>query len=258
MEELQIRVTAGNGDLGGDVTTYLREKVGAVLRLAPGPVLLAKAYVDVAADPAVERPVEIRAALDLNGHLVRAHVTAATPREAVDLLEETLRHELEQLSERYQARRKRPAATPAGGWRHGDLPTPRPPHFPRPAEERHLVARRTWADRPMTVAEAFDEMDLLGHDHLLFVELETGEDAVVSRDPDGALVVAIVGAAIPDTEDVGAPVAVRPVPLMEVLDAVATLDAGGLPHVAFVAAQSGRGAVVHLRYDGHLGLVTAV
>ena len=74
---------------------YASRKIAALLRIAPGPVLFAKADLVSETDPARERPAIVKAELDVNGRLVRAHIAAATMFVAVDLVEARLRHRLE-------------------------------------------------------------------------------------------------------------------------------------------------------------------
>jgi ribosome-associated translation inhibitor RaiA len=258
VRELEVHVAVPHGHVDHDIKDYLRRKISRVAELAPAPILFARAQLDITDNPAVERPVEARAALDVNGAKVRARVTATEPTEAVDLLESKLRDELEHLAEHRLARRRRPASTENGRWRHGDLPSPRPDHFPRTPDDREIVARVTWARTPLSVGEALAELDLLGHDFELFTERETASDAVIATTADGTVLVTLAGARAPGTGDVEDPVEIHVgAPELALEEAVDTLDLGGQPYVFFVDRATGRGAVVHHRYDGHIGLVTA-
>jgi ribosome-associated translation inhibitor RaiA len=60
------------------------------------------------ADPAVERPAVAEATLEVNGHPLRAHAAADHLEEAVDLLEDRLRPQLEHLSSHLHTRQQRP------------------------------------------------------------------------------------------------------------------------------------------------------
>jgi hypothetical protein len=65
--------------------------------------------------------------------------------------------------------------------------TDRPDYFPRAPEERGIVRRKTFATHPLTPAEAAEEMEFLDHDFYLFIERETGADAVTYHRDDGQL-----------------------------------------------------------------------
>jgi ribosome-associated translation inhibitor RaiA len=60
------------------------------------------------ADPAVERPAVAEATLEVSGHPLRAHAAAGQLEEAVDLLEDRLRQQLEHLSSHLHTRQQRP------------------------------------------------------------------------------------------------------------------------------------------------------
>lgn len=77
---------------------YARQKVLHVAQRARLPILFAK--VDLNEEPNRSQPdrATAKAVLDINGAPIRAHASAATMREAVDLLENRLLHRLEQLS----------------------------------------------------------------------------------------------------------------------------------------------------------------
>ena len=258
MRELEVHVAVPHGHVGHDIKDYLRRKISRVADLAPAPILFARAQLDITDNPAVERPVEARAALDVNGAKVRARVTATEPNEAVDLLESKLRDELEHLAEHRLARRRRPAATENGRWRHGDPTSPRPDHYPRSPEDREIVARTTWAQTPLSVREALAELDLLGYEFEVFTERETAADAVIAAQPDGTVLVTLAGERAPGVDDLEDPVEVHVgAPELAIEEAIDTLELGGLPYVFFVDRATGRGAVVHHRYDGHIGLITA-
>ena len=66
-------------------------------------------------------------------------------------------------------------------WRHESEPTHRPSYFPRPADERRVIRRKSFAMAPCTVDEAAVEMDLLDYDFHLFTENGSGTAGVLYR-----------------------------------------------------------------------------
>jgi hypothetical protein len=107
---------------------------------------------------------------------------------------------------------------------------------------------------PTSVGEAAFDMDLLGHDFYLFVDRQSGHDAVIRRTPDGYAVRGDVawptGSRVPVAYDGSAPT-------LTDVEARARLDLSGEPFVFYLEAESGRGRVLYLRYDGHYGLIEA-
>ncbi len=102
-------------------------------------------------------------------------------------------------------------------------------------------------------------MDLMDYRVHLFVDADTGEDAVVYRGgPTGYRLARLAGLA-PPAGTVTTPwvVNVHPVPRLTLEAAVERLDALELPFLFFRDAGTDRGAVLYQRYDGHYGLVTA-
>ena len=231
----EIQVTA-LGDVGDRLKRYAEQKVERTAKLAPRPILFAGVTLAQDANPANERPAVAKASLDVSGRLVRAHVAAPTMTEAVDLLEERLQRRLDILSEHVSARRRETGSAEPGEWRHGNLPTDRPPYFPRPADERQVVRHKTYAPVALTPKEAALDMELLDHDFHLFTNADTGREAVVYRHEDGVGLL----------EDA---------PRESLEEAIERLDVADGSFVLFVDPATRRGNVLYRRYDGHYGLI---
>jgi ribosome-associated translation inhibitor RaiA len=246
-------------DTRGEVTdedrAYVQDKVFHVATRAPEPVLYGRVELTLHDDPARPKPAFGSAELDVNGHLVRAHVAAATMRETVDLLEARLADRMERFAHRAESQHLRHRGD-GGVWRHGDLPTERPSHYPRPVDEREIVRTKTFAVGPATPDEAAFDLEMLDHDFHLFTNLETGEDNVIRRVPGGGYELFEPTATCSLTE---ASVEIRHSPVRPTTTSVETargiLDAADEPYVFFLDAQTGRGSVLYRRYDGHYGLI---
>jgi ribosomal subunit interface protein len=242
--------------VGAALQEYAGQKIGHVCHYAHEPVLSAHVVLTLAADPARQRPAIAEATLDVNGTSVRAQVAAEEMLEAVDLLEDRLRRRLVQHQDRERTRHRWIGIATAHEWRHGDLPTQRPEYFPRPAEERQVIRRKTFALEPMTPDEAAFDMELLGHDFLLFTDLDSGQDAVIWRSEGGYRVQGEVSTS--ERASTASAVAFDgPVPVLTDAEAQRRLDLTGAPFVFYLDPDSGRGRVLYLRYDGHCGVITA-
>lgn len=234
---------------------YARSKVDHVIGYANQPVLAAHVVLTMAEDPAMERPARAEASLDVRGTLIRAHGLASQMPGAVDILEDKLRKNLTQYQDRERTRHRWIGIASEHKWRHGDLPTPREAHFPRPPQEREVVRRKTFALAPMTPDEAAYEMGLLGHDFYLFTDSRSGKDAVVYRDGNGRF--AIRGEAVVEGESAPLVELVGSAPTLSDNEARTRLEVGGEPFVFYLDPETGRGRVLYIRYDGHYGLITA-
>jgi len=92
--DLNIQIH-GDHQIGAADRDYAARKVAYVARGARGPVLMAKVDLHEEPNPSRSRPASAKAVLDVNGSVVRAHTSAPSLREAIDLLEERLLHRLE-------------------------------------------------------------------------------------------------------------------------------------------------------------------
>ena len=211
------------GDVPHGDIPYVHDKIVRTMAILAEPVLHARVKLTMLSAPAVDRPAVAEAVLDVNGDLVRAHVGAASTREAADLLERRLR---DRLVHRHG--------------RRGVLPTDRPSYVDRPVQDRELLRHKTYTLRESTPEEAVSEMETLDYDFHLFRDLATGEDSVVWRNDDG--------------DDVT--LRRRDAPVLTLAAAVQRLNAGRERFVFFADAETGGGKVAYRRYDGHYGLIT--
>lgn len=89
------------------VPGYARAKVLDLVRYSREPVLHVRVTLAHAPDPAVTLCFRAQATLDLNGRPVRAEAAAATPTEAIDLMQDRLRRRMAQAARHWEARRGR-------------------------------------------------------------------------------------------------------------------------------------------------------
>ena len=88
-------VVHGHGKVSSAAHSYAHQKILALTKLAPGPILYAKVDLIASANPAHEHPAQAKAEFDVNGQVVRAHAEASTMPAAIDELESRLRTRLE-------------------------------------------------------------------------------------------------------------------------------------------------------------------
>jgi catechol 2,3-dioxygenase-like lactoylglutathione lyase family enzyme len=223
------------GDIFEDDRAYALSKVERVLETAHRPVLKAHLVLGWNPDPAHPHPAHLEIGLDVNGIPVRAHIGADSIREGADLLQGRLGRQLHRLQDRARARRRWSEAIDAS---EAGQRAPRPPdRRPATTEPSEVVRRKTFAARPLTADEAADEMDLLDHDFYLYIDQETGDEAVVHRTQDGAHILLTPPALSED-------------------QARERLDVGGEPFVFFRDPDDSRGRVLYRRFDRGYGLIT--
>ena len=263
-QTLQVQ-THAHGDVPEDAMDLAVMRVRAVLRMAPEPVLFARVKLTMSPDPAVELPAVAQANIDLNGRLVRAQAVAATMRDAIEMLSDKLRVQLERGA-RHWARLRGSQPSPPGGprapaqpgeWRHQSVPTPRLPYFPRPVDERGVVRHKSYGLARMTPDEAVADMELLDYDFHLFTERSTNQDSVVYRSGDRYTIAQVH----PKPDRMGGlsgefAVSEVPAPKLSIGEAESRLEEFGQSFVFFLNRATGRGNLLYHRYDGDYGLIT--
>lgn len=257
-QTLQVQ-THAQGAVPEDAMDLAVLRVRAVLRLASEPVLFARVKLTMGADPAVERPAIAQANIDLNGRPLRAQATAVTMRDAIEMLSDKLRIQLERAARNWsRLRGGQPAAVEEPGeWRHQSVPAQRLPYFPRPVDERGVVRHKSFGLAKLTPDEAAADLELLDYDFHLFTERSTSQDSVIYRTDHGYRIAQVH----PKPDRLGPigtdfTVSDVPAPRLDLAEAEARLEAFGQPFLFFVNAQTGRGNLIYHRYDGDYGLIT--
>lgn len=243
------------GPVPDQAVGYARYKVAHVARHLNAPVLFVRVALSQSKDPAVERPAVVEATIDVNGRVIRAHRAAPTFNEAVDLVEARLEDRLGHLAQHRKEQARRPADVRPGQWRHGALPAQRPDHFPRPAEERRVVRRKTFAMGEATLEEAAFDLEVLDHDFYLFREPGWAGESLLVQSEGGGYDLLRTAAGPPPVPLDAVTLDPAPVAALDVDEAIERLNESGEPFVFFRHRGTGRGNVVYWRYDGHYGLI---
>lgn len=211
-------------------------------------------------DPHHARRAHARLSVDLDGTPIFAHAVAETVDAASELATTRLHEQLRKHIDRRQDARRHGAALSDVEVGPADRTRPVPPTLP--AEERRIEARVSFGPPDSTVDEAIFDLEALGYRFHLFVETQSGDDAIVRRHDErgGAYVLRFVhgestrqsiDSCVADVE-----IDVRPAPHLPVTEAVDLLDIAGHDDVFFFDPEIERGSVLYRRLDGHLGLVT--
>ena len=84
--ELPEPILTTRGEFGDGLVELVTGKLAAIARHAHEPVLSIRVDLDRHTDPAVALPVEVRVAVDVNGHVVHAAATGRHARDAIDVV----------------------------------------------------------------------------------------------------------------------------------------------------------------------------
>ncbi len=253
---MDVDVTA-RGEVPEEARTLAADKIGALDRYVNARLLRAHVVLHQEPNPRIERSAQAEGEVLLDGTRVRAHVADYTMEAAIDGLAHRLERQLRAFVERRVTERDRGASHPDGEWRHGDAPTQRPDHFPRPPEEREVVRQKSIAVGAMEAVQAVEEMAMLDHSFYLYREVDPDVDAVVYHRDDGRVgVIGPVGTGWsgPDEDGIVREESRGPEP-RSLDDVVAEMNELNHRFLYFIDAGSGRGRVIYLRYDGNYGLI---
>lgn len=118
------------------------------------------------------------------GPVIRAEACADDPYAALDLAQEKLLERLRRLRDRSKVHhgRRQPASVRVGDGLVGVVEPEQPAEETDDLGESPIVIReKTHAGPPMSVQDALDHMELVGHDFYLFCDTASGKPSVVYR-----------------------------------------------------------------------------
>lgn len=232
--EIEIR-----GNVTDSEVEHLVDRLGRVVRPVAQRLMGIEALLTVRHDRDPGAQARARVTLRGKGETIRAEVYTGTIGEAIANIDARLHKQLEQRTKR--ARNDPRGREPeAGEWRHGNLRSRPASRFDRPPEERDIVVRKSPAPTEATVDEARWDRFMLDYDFFLFVDADTGRDHL------------LVGGEADDEDEL---LDAADAPTMTLEQAEEWLDQTNDDFHFFVDAESGRGAVIYWRYDGHYGLL---
>jgi ribosome-associated translation inhibitor RaiA len=202
------------------------------------------------------RPYVADADMRFDGRTLAAHAAGRTPVEAADELAERMRRQVRRVVGAEVAQRNEPAAIRAALESLESRRENRPQARLKPPEERRIVHRRTYSERPETTREAVEALLDNDEEFHLFRHSRTGEDVVVYRRDDGRIgLLHPHGSDLADEDGVVVPEPSRYSVPLKFDDARAEMDELNHRFLYFVDIDDERGKVLYLRHDGDYGLI---
>ena len=251
---INIEVTA-RGEVSERAREQARRRLVELDRSVPGSILGARVVLIQEPNPRIALPARAEAEVDLKGRLVRARAAAPSMEAAVNEVAERLLRRVRRYVDRLITRKRDTGRTADGEWPHRSRSRPRPSALPRPAAEREIIRRKSFAFGPMSVEQAADAVEDLDHDFFLFHDSHTDADGVVYWRDDGLL--ALIEPASAQLRDDRGPVVEtsRFSSPIELQAAINEMNEVSHRFLFFEDSVSGRGNVIYRRYDGHYGLI---
>lgn len=237
--DIPIKIETRGGVADSDVD-HLSERLERVLRPVAERIVRVRALMTIHHEHDPGAQARVRVTLDAKGETMRSEVIAPTIRDGISDVEARLHRQIEQRTKRAKNDPRGKAPNP-GEWRHGNRSSTRGAGFDRPTDEREIITRKSPTTLRSTLDEARWDRFVLDYDFFLFVDTDTGRDALLTQDEDGG------ADTLADIVDA---------PTMCVDDARRWLDQTGRAFHFFRNQENERAAVIYHRYDGHYGLLT--
>lgn len=182
---MEIQVQGRNIELSEETLDYIEKKLQRIQRKSRLPM---SSHVVVTREPTRSRmdSVVVEVTLNCNGSLLRAEERAPNVLVAVDTAADTLdRRVANYKAKAYKSRVSRKSGQPVSV-RDLESPADAPPETPMElASGRRVVRVKRFAIDPMSVEEASERMESLGHAFFLFRNNATSALSVLYRRWDG-------------------------------------------------------------------------
>ncbi|MFN8125785.1 MAG: ribosome-associated translation inhibitor RaiA [Candidatus Nanopelagicales bacterium] len=138
-----------------------------------------------------DRAIEVELTCRGRGPLIRAEAHAADKYAALDDASDTLAERLRRIADKRRSQRRRQARLIAAD-EAMEMPAPEPteatedgaPDLPPDvvlADGPLLVRQKTHTTRPMTVLDALDALEAVGHDFFFYYDVDAGRPSVIYR-----------------------------------------------------------------------------
>ncbi len=242
-EDLPVEIELRGGISEVDIE-HLLDRLQRVVRPFADRLIDSQALLTVRHDRDPGAQARVRVTLRAKGETIRAEAYAGSIAEAITDVDARLHKQLEQ---RVRSAKNDPRGREhePGEWRHGNMRSASSHRFERPPEEREIVVKKSPTTALASRDEARWDRFMLDYDFFLFVDADTERDFLLTIvKPDGT------------DEPTERFVDVADAPTATLAEARSWLDQTGDDYHFFADDETGRGAVIYRRYDGHYGLLT--
>lgn len=175
---MELKVIGKNVEILEAVERYIRKKIDKLARYLPG-ITEAKVEVYEEKTRSPEQRFVVQVTLERKGILLRSEERAKDIYTAIDFVSDTLARQIERYKGKLYEKGRGVSLA-----RQGANPEETPE-----AEEikpiRKVVKIKRFPVKPMSVDEATEQMELLGHDFFIFVNADTGDINLLYRRKDG-------------------------------------------------------------------------
>jgi len=170
---MELQVTGKNMDLKPEVHSYIERKLGKLNRYLPN-IITTSVEVTEEKTKSPEQHFVVQVTIDSNNSLLRGEERGADLFTAIDKVAEVMGRRIEHYKGKLYDKGKG-ISLARGEFNEVTEPEPR----------RKVVKTKRFDVKPMSLAEAIDQMELLSHDFFLFFNAETEALNLLYRRRDG-------------------------------------------------------------------------
>lgn len=174
---MELSITAKGVELTPNLKSYIEEKLGKLDRLLPHTrILEAKVELSRENTRAVGQRVVAQVTLNCNGTILRGEERAEGAIPAVDAVVDVIDRQARRYKEKHWGSLRRARGQPGPPLEVEERPT---------TLADRVVRVKRFPLKPMSLDEAIEQMELLGHDFFLFYDSTSQEYNLVYRRRDG-------------------------------------------------------------------------
>ncbi len=171
---MELQITGKHIDLSPSLRRYIERKLGKLNRHLPN-IIESKVEITEEKTKSPQQHYVVRVTVDSSGTLLHGEERGQDLFTAIDKVAEVMNRQIEHYKGKRSEKRKRSSL--ARSELREETETAPPP--------KKVVRVKRFAVQPMSVAEAIDQIELLGHDFFLFLNADTEELNLLYRRKDG-------------------------------------------------------------------------
>ncbi|MDD5312169.1 MAG: ribosome-associated translation inhibitor RaiA [Dehalococcoidia bacterium] len=175
---MQVQVVTKNLSIADDIKVYAEEKISRLSRYLNN---ITSAKIELAAEKSKSRQhlYTAQVTLNVNGFIIRGEHKAESIRGSVDTVAEVMERLVTKYKKKYEISKGRTAESIKQA---SNVKPSAEDEYPK---EKELVKSKRFIVKPMSTSEAVDQMEFLGHDFFLFLNIDDNTVNVVYRRKDG-------------------------------------------------------------------------
>ena len=175
---MELQIIAKNVEISQQIEDYIQKKIGKLSRYLPN---LTEAKVEVREEStrSPRHRFTVQVTLNNKGILLRGEERAESVYVAVDAVDKVLARQIERYKGKSYSKGRSASRTRQSAASKGAITNEKARSLPNVIKVKHFVVK------PMSVTDAAEQMELLGHDFFLFINDSSDMFSLLYRRRDG-------------------------------------------------------------------------